>query len=363
MPLEFDTARVSVPAAPQRTDITCFVGYVRTRNAPLPRQVTEDLRAAGWIDGPWRRSEAQVRTLEQLPVAVESWDAFDQLFDWRSRPVAAGSAATCATYLGAAVRRFFAQGGRRAIVVRVGDPWPFMDAAGTRAANRDGTHRAAGAAVRGAVAALRSHRSAHVARHPAPLRAAGSQPRVHARSRRRVRRRSRAARRDAAARADQRRLRRVQPLGSGRRPTISPFATCTRRAADADGLARLDQRAGGGARASCVGHRRDVVLIGALPLMASAAAHRDPLAYLEQQNVLVADGAAADRASSAFVQLAYPWLSTRAAADLPQLLEPPDGLLTGADRCRGARPRHVSIGGRQPAARRRRHRAGGVLGP
>ena len=29
MPLEFDTARVSVPAAPQRTDITCFVGFVR----------------------------------------------------------------------------------------------------------------------------------------------------------------------------------------------------------------------------------------------------------------------------------------------------------------------------------------------
>ena len=50
--------------------------------------------------------------------------------------MAAGSAATCASYLGAAVRRFFAQGGRRAIVVRVGDPWPFMDAAGTRAANR-----------------------------------------------------------------------------------------------------------------------------------------------------------------------------------------------------------------------------------
>ena len=89
MPLEFDTARVSVPAAPQRTDITCFVGYVRMRNALLPRQVTEDLRAAGWIDGPWRRSAAQVRTLEQLPVVVESWDAFDQIFDWRSRPVAA----------------------------------------------------------------------------------------------------------------------------------------------------------------------------------------------------------------------------------------------------------------------------------
>ena len=95
MPLEFDTARVSVPAAPQRTDIACFVGYVRSRNLPLPRQVTEDLRAAGWVDGPWRRSEAQLRTLEQLPVVVESWDAFDQMFDWRSRPVTADSPATC----------------------------------------------------------------------------------------------------------------------------------------------------------------------------------------------------------------------------------------------------------------------------
>ena len=82
MPLEFDTARVSVPVAPQRTDIACFVGYVRSRNLPLPKQVTADLRAAGWVDGPWRRDESQRRTLEQLPVAVDSWDAFDQLFDW-----------------------------------------------------------------------------------------------------------------------------------------------------------------------------------------------------------------------------------------------------------------------------------------
>ena len=36
MPLEFETARASVPAAPQRTDITCFVGHVRARTAPLP---------------------------------------------------------------------------------------------------------------------------------------------------------------------------------------------------------------------------------------------------------------------------------------------------------------------------------------
>ena len=327
MPLEFDTARVSVPVAPQRTDITCFVGYVRTRSAPLPRQVTEDLRAAGWIDGPWRRSEAQVRTLEQLPVVVESWDAFDQIFDWRSRPVAVGSAATCASYLGAAVRRFFAQGGRRAIVVRVGDPWPFMDAAGTRAANR--TARIAPLVPQFVVPSLpfdptdpRTWRGiqhlyglpeASLLCTPDLADACGGDP----------------APPDATL-----------PLV----PVSEGFVECShsevvpsddlalRRLhaprSDADGLVDWTS-ALAAARAFLVGYRRDVVLIGALPLMANAAAHREPLAYLEQQNVLLADGLLPDRASSAFVQLAYPWLSTRAAADLPELLEPPDGLLAG----------------------------------
>ena len=122
---------------------------------PLPRQVTEDLRAAGWVDGPWRRDEAQRRTLEQLPVAVDSWDAFDQLFDWRSRPVAAGGTATCASYLGAAVRRFFAQGGRRAIVVRVGRSVAVHGRPRQPGREPHGAHRPAGAAVRDPVPALR----------------------------------------------------------------------------------------------------------------------------------------------------------------------------------------------------------------
>src|SRR5262245_24471896 len=122
MPLEFETARASVPAAPQRTDIICFVGFVGRSATPLPSQVREDLRAGGWIDGPWSRPNGQIQSLEQLPVTVESWEAFDRLFDWRARPVSSGNPRTCATYLGSAVRRFFAQGGRRAIVVRVDNP-------------------------------------------------------------------------------------------------------------------------------------------------------------------------------------------------------------------------------------------------
>lgn len=72
-----------------------------------------------------------------MPVIVESWGAFAALFEWRARPVTAGARTTCASYLGAAVRRFFAQGGRRAIVVRTGDPWPYLEAPGTRAADRE----------------------------------------------------------------------------------------------------------------------------------------------------------------------------------------------------------------------------------
>ena len=327
MPLEFETARASVPAAPQRTDIACFVGYVRTRTVSLPRQVTEDLRAAGWIDGPWRRSDAQLRSLEQLPVVVESWDAFDQLFDWRSRPIAADSAATCACYLGAAVRRFFSQGGRRAIVVRVGDPWPFMDAAGARAANR--TARIAPLVPQFVAPSVpfdpTDPRTWRGIQHvyglpevslvclPDLADACGDDPPPP----------------DATL-----------PLV----PVSEGFVECSHsEATPPEDLAlRLLRAPRSGAeglrdwtaalaavRTFLARHRRDVMAIGALPLMASAAAHREPLAYLQQQTVLVAAGEDPDRASSAFVQLAYPWLSTEAATDLPQLLEPPDGLLTG----------------------------------
>lgn len=328
MPLDFDIARPSVPAAPQRTDIACFIGYVGTRDLPLPRQVTEDLRAAGWIGGPWRRPEEQIRSLEQLPVTVESWDAFDRLFDWRSRPVSADSAATCATYLGAAVRRFFAQGGRRAIVVRTGDPWPFLEPTGTRAANR--TARIASLMPQFVVAArpfdptdprtwrgvqhLYGLSEASLVCVPDLVDACAGDP----------------APPDATLP--------LAPIGEG-------FVECSHsEVVDADDLAlrhlhapRVDAdgltawtTAVSAIRAFLAGRRRDVLMIGALPLMASVEGQRDPLAYLRLREVLLADGAGADRASSAFVQVAYPWLSTAAAADLPQLLEPPDGVLTGA---------------------------------
>jgi hypothetical protein len=58
-------------------------------------------------------------------------------------------------------------------------------------------------------------------------------------------------------------------------------------------------------------------------------AQADLPAYLRRIGVLRDDGNAGAGAASAFVQLAWPWLRTRAALDLPEGLEPPDGVLAG----------------------------------
>ena len=335
------------------------------RMLPCPAQVTEDLRAAGWIDGPWRRDEAQIRALEQLPVTVESWEAFDRLFDWRSRPVAAGSTATCATYLGAAVRRFFAQGGRRAIVVRVGDPWPYMEAAGSRAANRDGAHRA-GWRRSSVVPSLpfdpTDPRTWRGLQHLYGLPEASLvclPDLADACARRSRRRRTRRCRSCRSAKASSSAAQSEAAAARRSRPAL-PAGAALRC-----GRARRLDRARSRRRArSCVRHRRDVVLIGALPLMASAAAparsaRLPPAAGRRSWPT----ARIAERASSAFVQLAYPWLShpgvRRSAAAARAAGRP----ARRADRCRGARARHLPLGRRQPVARCRRHRAGGLLGP
>jgi len=135
--LRFETAPPQVAVSPDRTDIACFIGYVARRSGVLlPDEVKTALQAAGWLGGPWARTEAALESLEQLPVALDSWDAFARLFAWEKRPVSSAGDAVCATWLGAAVRSFFATGGRRAIVVRVGDPFPALESPAGRAANR-----------------------------------------------------------------------------------------------------------------------------------------------------------------------------------------------------------------------------------
>jgi uncharacterized protein len=154
--LRFETAGAVAGSAPDRADIACFAGFVHRRRAarpgpggspytPLPGAVRGWLRQAGWLRPPAPsrplphvRSDEDVEALLDLPVPIDSWDVFDRLFAWDARPYPDVSRPDGAptgdftprprrggTYLGAAVRSFFAQGGRRCYVVRAGDPWPF----------------------------------------------------------------------------------------------------------------------------------------------------------------------------------------------------------------------------------------------
>lgn len=330
MPLIFETAAERAPTAPQRTDIACFIGHVGRRDAPLPAPVIAELRAAGWVDGPWRRTEAQLRSLEQLPVTVESWDAFDRLFDWRSRSVATSGPATCATPLGAAVRRFFAQGGQRALVVRTGDPWPFLEDPGERAASRGARLRRivpgfaeAGAAVPPFDATDPSTWRGTQHLYGLPQVALVCLPDLP----------------DACA-GDPEAVDTALPLV----PRSEGFVECSEAESppapdlglrrlrvprcDAAGLADW-ARALAAAREFLARHRRDAMLIGALPLIAPGAAQRDPLGFFERENVLARDAEDPAGASSAFVQFAWPWIATRESVDMPEHLEPPDGLLAG----------------------------------
>lgn len=119
--LLFDEQPAIATSAPTRMDIACFIGFVRVRpgttiSAPLFRWLDE----RGWASGPYRRS---IEALRDIPVPIETWESFDALFDWNHR-TPHGDDHALATDLGAAVRSFFIQGGRKCYVVRVGDPWP-----------------------------------------------------------------------------------------------------------------------------------------------------------------------------------------------------------------------------------------------
>ena len=130
MPLVFESRPAALALAPNRADIACFVGYVARRaDAVVPAPLREWLEEQGWRRGPYARPS--VAALLDVPIPIDAWATFDALFAWDERPVDpdARDAATSTTYLGAAVRSFFAQGGRTCYVVRVGEPWPLSDAA------------------------------------------------------------------------------------------------------------------------------------------------------------------------------------------------------------------------------------------
>lgn len=128
MPAVFFSDRVvTVARSPYRSDVALFVGFVRVRTGTAIVGDTSLYRwlvREGWATGDVTRDRAaKLDELTNIPVPIDNLDAFERLFAWDERPLAAPRAGeVCDTYLGAAVRTFFAQGGRLCYVVRVGDP-------------------------------------------------------------------------------------------------------------------------------------------------------------------------------------------------------------------------------------------------
>jgi hypothetical protein len=108
---------------------------------PPPDALLDDLRERGLAPRALQDTQqfavwSRVQRLLNLPIALESFAAFDALFAWeqrgiRDRVLSAGDAVV-ATSLGVALRAFFGEGGRRAYVVRTGDPSHVFDTATDR---------------------------------------------------------------------------------------------------------------------------------------------------------------------------------------------------------------------------------------
>jgi uncharacterized protein len=104
--------------------------FRRAAAAVLTEGLAEWWQENAWLSAFSERRAADLLELFDVPVPIDTWDAFDALFAWERRPLVGDRFAD--TTLGAVVRRFFLQGGRKCYVVRVGDPWPLFTNVATR---------------------------------------------------------------------------------------------------------------------------------------------------------------------------------------------------------------------------------------
>ena len=281
---------------------------------------------------PNARPIGEVEALLDIPVPIESWDVFDRLFAWELRPLDA-EGQLGGSYMGAAVRSFFAQGGRKCYVVRVGDPWAYT-------ADRADRIAEIGSLVPGFPSIITSspvdrdswHGVAHI--FGLPDVSFLCMPDL----------------------VDAVRVEQVEVLLEDIEvpPIAEQFVECSddEPVPEPDNSARLLRaprcdaegyekwaRAVNMAAGLIARYRREVHLIAAVPIP-----------YTPLASVINSDGAEVELLellthrsdsplandldedmgiSSAFVQLAYPWVRTLGSSELPESLESPDAVLTG----------------------------------
>ncbi len=319
--LWFETAAPLPEPVPARNDVACFIGQVAPReSAGVPGALRRWLVAEGWWAGPGGRALRPGRLLD-VPVPLSDWDSFDHLFAWeRDYGRQAGQPVAGASYLGAAVRSFFAQGGRKCYVIAMGAPLAIarpvaereqrlarlVPTAPLERARREHWHGIDHVLGLPEVAFVAlpdlAELCAPAPLPPMPLELApevnepvfgpcsrpapgpAPQPRVL---------------RLAAPRCDQQGL--------------DIWGRTLRRA-----LRRLHA------------WRRDIQLLAALPLMTEElAAQGEVLSELHRRRWLSGEWPDGASLASPRLQLVYPWLDAAYGGDLPQGLEPGEGALAG----------------------------------
>ena len=321
------------PAAPVlnpgRADIACFVGLVRV----LPGAVVS-AGMASWLNSLGYKS-GQVATITNIPLMMESYLAFTSIFDDGSAGTGYGT-----DYVATAIRSFFAQGGKRCYVVRVGDPVTPSDTPQSKAAKLQNLLPSASYAPDsaaswtgvGSLAALED--VSFLATPDLPILCASSQdgavgqlPVIL----------SGPEEFTVCAQGD------ITPRQYRIFPAPAPRLKSSDYTNWAASVATILNYLAGGVTTNQL-HLREIQFVAAFPmpqdLDPAKAAENPSSAEIAQDihDVIAAqmpeiappqDMVVTGNISSAFLQLAYPWLKTSGSGILLESLEAPDGVLTG----------------------------------
>jgi len=319
-----------------RADIACFVGLVRVLpGAAVPASVASWLSSLGYSSGPSPYPN-QIATLTNIPIPVNSYGEFTALFDDGTTGAGYGT-----DYLATGVRSFFAQGGRKCYVVRVDDPVTNQDAPHTVSAKLQellpnsnfAPDQAQSWTGVGSLSVLEDASFLLTPDLPVlsasqPSGAAGQVPNPSTGPEEFV----------------------VCSQGSMFPPSQpAPPAGPAPRLASADygnwarSVAAILNYLANGITNNLL-HLREVQYIAAFPMPqdldpATAAENpssdeiaqdiHDVITQWMPENVISPGGVPAKNISSAFLQLAYPWLKTSGSGILLESLEAPDGALAG----------------------------------
>ena len=339
--LVFEDQVAVVASDPNRTDVALFVGFVARRpGVPLPATIADWLVSQGWTSPDYGR--LPIADLLDVPVPVDNWQIFDQLFAWDQRPLFDTPAgppapddeaprgeppAMATTLLGAAVRSFFVQGGRKCYVVRAGDPLPVIGTTrDERTARIDRLVPGYPFAFAGSPADPANwHGMAHLLGLPdasflcmpdlVECVSGDQQP-------------------PEPAHLPPAALEVFTECSDDEPPPVKQLLAQRIQAPRCDDQGYADWgRALGLAGGALARYAREVQLVAALPIpQAGQAAEAGLLAYLTGDDPGLLNAlplAGANSFASAFVQVVYPWVRTYGSANLAEGLESPDAVLAG----------------------------------